>query len=171
MYDLSTWDLPDSVKNSQVYTPLEDIALAVLRLRLPDMTIYGEIPFAQSPAEIPHGTFAVVRRTQGMGLWRGRESLLDFGNITTHVFTKDPDGDAKGAIVSEAIREAFFAEAHDRTFFPGLGGIAHVRMDQEPIRRTDWATSAGPIQYADLPTGYWRYEAQYALWVRPPLRS
>ncbi len=51
---------------------------------------------------------------------------------------------------------------------PGRGHLTRVQMTSAPRRVTDWATATGPVQYADLPTGVWRYETQYRIGIRKP---
>lgn len=170
MFDISKIDLPDVIKTTQSNAPITDICLEVLRKRLPGFPFFTKIPFKQTPAEIsPFYTFAIVRPDDGLGFWNGIENILDNGGITIQVFTHDPDGELKGILVSNAIKLSLFAEKRDRTFFPGLGGICGVTMTQEPIRRADWATATGPVQYADLPTGYWRHESKFDVFVRPDM--
>jgi hypothetical protein len=42
-------------------------------------------------------------------------------------------------------------------------------MDTEPTRQSDWATSSGPVQYADLPSGFYRYQTNYTVKMRRPV--
>ena len=39
-------------------------------------------------------------------------------------------------------------------------------MTSAPRRVTDWTTATGSVQYADPPTGVWRYETQYRVGIR-----
>jgi hypothetical protein len=64
--------------------------------------------------------------------------------------------------VRTVLRTAWLEHWH----FPGLGSVIQIDMQHEPSRRADWATSAGPVQYADLPHGYWRYESSYLIQIR-----
>lgn len=161
--------LPASVVAAQENTPLEDVGLAVLREALPGVPFFSKIPYLFDGESIePHDVFAVLRRINSLGLWEGRHGLLDSGSLAVHVFARDPDGELKAALVSEAVRVAFENAADGNWYKRGVGALSDVRLDEEPNRKTDFATSAGPVQYADLPTGYWRYETRYMLWVRPP---
>ena len=160
--------LPASVAEAQENTPLEDVGLAVLREYLPDIPFYAKIPYTFDGEVIEHDVFVVLRRINALGIWNGRPGLLDSGSLAVHVFSRDPDGELKAAMVSEAVRVAFQRASDTNWYRPGVGALTRVRVDEEPNRKTDFATSAGPVQYADLPTGYWRYETRYQLWVRPP---
>ncbi|UZJ23713.1 hypothetical protein RHODO2019_10890 [Rhodococcus antarcticus] len=145
--------------------PVEDILLAVLREGLPDIEVVSLI------ADAPPPTFILVRRLPGLGDWSGDPRFTDFGRFFVNTFTADPDGDEKGALLSEAARVVLRNAWLAHRSYPGLGSITSIRMAIEPSRRTDWATSSGPVQYADLPTGFWRYDTQYQIKVRRPFHS
>lgn len=153
-------DLPASVLALVELSPIEDIALAILRDGLVDVPSFSLIP------EAPPSLFVLVRRDAAFGGWEADQRFTDFGRIRIDTFTADPDGDEKGALLSEAVRvvmrEAWLSHKH----IPGRGYITRIDMTAEPSRKTDWATSSGPVQFADLPTGFWRYESKYALRIR-----
>lgn len=164
----SSVGLPASVVKSVQHTPVDDIALAIIREAHPDIPVFSKIPFKSSPEEMESDALVVVRHITGLGLWEGREGLLNSGALAIHVFSRDPDGELKGALVSEAIRNTLLTAARNNWYRPGLGALSRARVDEEPSRQTDWAPSQGPVQYADLPTGFWRHESRYMFWVRPP---
>lgn len=153
-------DLPQSVLDSVEFLPIEDVALHVMRTYLPDITTYSLIPM-----DAPE-TFVLVRRDFALGRWGGRPGHLDYARLRVDAFTSDPDGDQKGALLSEAIRVAFLRAGEEELVLPNGDWIKSVEMTSEPARRVDWATATGPVQYADLPTGLQRYEAKYAIRVR-----
>lgn len=155
-------DLPQSVLDLTELSPIEDFALAILREGLPDVAIVSLI------AEAPPEYFVLVRRMAGMGIWRGDERFTDSGRIAVHVFTSDPDGDEKGALLSEAVRVVFRNASRSNWRDPDLGSVIRIKMVSEPSRKTDWASATGPVQYADLPTGKWRYESAYEIRTRKP---
>lgn len=163
--DLSYLNLPDSIVQLAEMTPLEDVALRVLREAMPDVKIQSLIEFDQAEVE---RFFILVRRIPGWGTWQGDERFIDYGGLAVHVFAKDPNADEVGAIVSEAVRVALRNNARDRVWYADIGGLLNVELVEEPVRKTDWATSSGPVQFADLPAGYQRYEGRYSLWVRLP---
>lgn len=155
-------DLPQSVLDIVDFTPVESIALAVLRRGLPDVPSFSLVP-KDTPT-----FFVLVRRSPGLGSWRGDERVLDEGGVIVHVYAEDPDGDEKGSVISEAVRKVFQRAFLEHWKFEGLGSINVLRMTSEPTRVTDWITSVGPVQFADLPMGDWRYETRYAIRINPP---
>lgn len=163
MRTLSDIDLPQSVLDRVEFAPSEDILLDILRNGLPDVPIYSLIP------EDAPSLFLMARRMSGLGLWRGDSRFTDYSRCYVHTFTTDPDGDEKGAMVSEAVRTVLRDAWLGHVTIPGKGSVISITMLSEPSRKTDWATSAGPVQYADLPTGYWRYETVYGMEIRKPL--
>ena len=165
MRDLSQLGLPAAVTNLAEMAPLEDIALRVLREAMPGVDVRSLIESDQADLD---RFFILVRRIPGWGVWDGDERFIDHGGLAVHVFAKDPNSDVVGAIVSEACRVALRNSARRRDWYPDLGGLLSTQLIQEPVRRTDWATSSGPVQFADLPAGYQRYEARYSLKVRLP---
>lgn len=152
--------LPLSVRRRAEFTPAEDFMLRILREGLPEVRVQSLIPL---DATYP---MVVVRRTANFGDWEGDSRFIDVAHIDVQCFTEDPDGDADGAILSEAVR-CVLRDAVG-TVIPGYGTFAKCRMTDDPRRVTDWATSTGPVQYADLPTGVWRYETGYRVSFRKP---
>jgi hypothetical protein len=157
-------DLPQSVLDLTEFTPMEDVALYILRAALPDVPCFSLIP-----DDPPRGAWLLVRRESAFGEWRGNSRFLDFGRVAIQAFTEDPDGDEKAALLSEAVRVCMREARLANLEIPGVGWVTRIEMLAEPVRKTDWATSQGPVQFADLPNGYWRYEARYALYVRKRL--
>src|SRR5881392_2279790 len=157
-------ELPDSVLALVENKPIEDLLLAILRRGLPDTPAYSLIP------EDPEPHFVTARKVPGFGNWekQGDPRFVDFARFVIMCFTRDPDGDLKGAQLSDAVRVVLRTAWLEHWSFDGLGSVIEIEMWQEPSRRADWATSVGPIQYADLPTGYWRYETNYTIKVRKP---
>lgn len=153
-------DIPASIKALTELTPIEDIILTVLRERIPDFDFRSLIP------DLDRVPFAQVRRLAGGGAFGADPRFGDSGRFAIHVFTKDPDGDEKGALISDGIRVALRDAAAVNWGNPGIGWIVKLQMDTEPIRKSDWATSSGPVQYADLPAGHWRYETGYSIQIR-----
>jgi hypothetical protein len=154
--------LPPSVLALVELSPIEDILLTVLRAGLPDILVCSLIP------KNPPSAFVLVRRMPGMGLWRGDSRFTDSGRFYIHAFTEDPDGDEKGALLSEAVRVVLRNAWLAHTVVPGRGSVIEIKMTSEPARVTDWATASGPVQFADLPSGFWRYESTYSIKVRKP---
>ncbi|MFE9924268.1 hypothetical protein ACFYQA_22600 [Streptomyces sp. NPDC005774] len=154
--------LPAHIKALAELSPVEDLMLAVLRQGLPGIQVNTLISKDQ--------TFPLVlaRRDPSWGAWTGDARFLDAARVGVHVFCEDPDGDEDAAILSEAVRVVLRDAWLNQTVYPGLGHITRVDLASAPRRQTDWATSTGPVQYADLPTGVWRYEATYDIEIRKP---
>ena len=165
--NLSELGLPREVLDVVEMQPVEDLCLHILRLSLPGACIKSLIEFDQKLYE--HDWFILVRRIPGWGLWAGDERFVDSAGLALHVFTQDPDSDEKAAIISEACRVRLRDAARKSTYYRGLGGLVKATMSQEPSRKTDWATSSGPVQFADLPAGWQRYETHYQLRIRRPI--
>lgn len=156
-------DLPQSVLDLVEFHPSEDILLAILREGLPD------VPSLSLIADDPKLPFILARRQPGSFLeGEGDPRFVDVSRFVIETFTEDPDGDEKGALLAEACRVVLRNAWLQSKNYPGLGSIVKIECLVKPARQSDWATSSGPVQYADLPTGYWRYEAQYSLVVRKP---
>lgn len=155
-------ELPLSVLSLVELSPVEDILLSILREGLPDVPIFSLIPEDAPPV------FLIARRLHGMGQWNGDARFTDSGRFFVHTFTSDPDGDEKGALLSEAVRVVLRDAWLSHKNVPGLGSVISIQMLSEPSRKTDWATASGPVQFADLPTGFWRYETTYEIKIRKP---
>ncbi|WP_031513701.1 hypothetical protein [Streptomyces sp. NRRL F-5123] len=154
--------LPPQIKALAELTPVEDLMLAVLRQGLPGIQVQSLISKDQTfPLVLP-------RRDTTFGNWAGDTRFLDAARVSVECFCEDPDGDEDAAILSEAVRVVLRDAWLSQTVYPGLGHITRIDLASAPRRQTDWATSAGPVQYADLPTGVWRYEAQYDIEIRKP---
>lgn len=91
-----------------------------------------------------------------------RPAILSVDTITTGI---NADDDA--AILQEACRIAMQEAWEQQIVVPGVGYIAKIENSTSASRKSDWATSTGPVQYASLPRGATRYEANYRLLVRP----
>lgn len=152
--------IPDAVRALAELTPVEDLLLAVLREGLPGVSVKSLIDL--------HQTFplVLVRRDSQFGDWDGDERFVDSADIVLHTFAEDPNGDEDSAILAEAVRIVLRNGAMHQTVYPELGNLSKVQMTSAPRRVTDWASSTGPVQYADLPAGVWRYETLYHINIR-----
>lgn len=160
----TTLDVPQSVKELIELPPTEDMVIDVLRKGLPDVPIFSLIP------NDPPMPMIFVRKLPGLGLGNATdERFFITTRFEVQVLAKDPDGDEKGAVISEAVRvvlrDAWMRNHH----VPGLGWVKRIRLMSEASRGADWATSAGPIQYAELPIGVWRYESKFSIKVKREL--
>lgn len=154
--------IPDHIKALVEMTPCEDLVLEILRRGLPGIQVNTLIAADQT---FP---LVLVRRAPVSGTWDGDTRFLDSAAISIQTFTEDPDGDEDGAILSEAARVVLRDAWLNQVVVPGKGHFTWVEMTNAPRRVTDWATATGPVQYADLPTGVWRYETGYQIEIRKP---
>lgn len=157
--------LPTSVTDKVILHPVEDLLLAILREGLPGVPIGTMIPMDVSGSNF----FVVFRRVPTMGNWHGDPRFMDHVTINFQIFTKDPDADDKAALIGEAIRVTLFEAAKEQKVYPFLGWLKSARMDEGPSRQTDWASTTGPVQYADLPAGFARYQATFSIRARRPI--
>ncbi|MEU0739257.1 hypothetical protein [Streptomyces sp. NPDC006134] len=154
--------IPDHIKALAELSPVEDLLLAVLRKGLPGIAVKSLIE--------RHQTFplVLVRRDPSFGTWDGDSRFVDSARVSVQCFATDPDGDRDAAVLSEAARVVLRDAWLRHEVYPGLGHITRVDMSSAPRRASDWATADGVVQYADLPTGVWRYEAVYDIQIRRP---
>jgi hypothetical protein len=154
--------IPDVVRALAELSPVEDVILAVLRQGLPGITVGSLLAVGQV---FP---FVLVRRGSQIGEWNGDPRFTDAAEVLIHTFAVDPDGDEDAAILAEAVRVVLRNAWLSHLVVPGRGHITRVTMTDPPRRVADWATATGPVQYADLPTGVWRYETAYRVEIRKP---
>lgn len=163
-------NLPASVYQMVEYTPSIDVGLAILRDALPDVRVVSLLP--DKADALP---MVLVR--DGISSRVSPAYGLEIASLEIHVYTMDPparqmatgtpSGEVQGAILSEAVRVAMRDAWVNKRIYPGIAAIAKTTQEQRPRRVSDFATSAGPVQYADLPTGYWRHESEYRIAYRP----
>jgi hypothetical protein len=154
--------LPPAIRALAELSPVEDLLLAILRRGLPGIRVNSLI------ADDQQFPLVLVRRAPHLGQWEGDTRFLDQADVVVHTFCADPNGDEDAAILAEAVRVVLRDAWLSNTSVPGRGHISRVEMTSAPRRATDWATATGPVQYADLPTGVWRYESAYRIAIRKP---
>lgn len=154
--------LTPDIKALAEFAPVEDVLLEVLREKLPGVRVQSAIWKSQS---FP---FILVRRATTVGGYQGDPRFTDWAEVAIHTFCQDPNGDEDAAILAEAVRVVLRDAANEQKVYPGLGHITKAELTSAPRRTSDWATSSGPVQYADLPTGVWRYESRYEVEIRRP---
>lgn len=153
--------IPERVRAMAEMPPIEDVILYLLREAFPDVPVHSLVPLRSDLFP-----FILARGSTAATLWDGDERFIDSAIVAIHTFTEDPDGDDQGAVLSEAIRIALRDAARRQVRLPGGARLHKVTVHQRPRRVTDWATSTGPVQYADLPAGTYRYETTYRVWIR-----
>jgi hypothetical protein len=156
--------IPPAVRALAELSPIEDILLFLLRDALPGVHVQSLIAANQRfPLVLP-------RRQPQFGAWDADPRFTDSADVAIHTFAEDPDGDEDAAILAEAVRVALRDAWLGHKPVPGRGHLTRVELTSAPRRGTDWATATGPVQYADLPQGVWRYETGYRIAVRKPTR-
>lgn len=155
--------LPVEVLNLVEMSPVEDLVLALLRTRLPTVNVDTLIALDQG---IP---FVMVRNAGAWGDWDGDPRFLDAATLAVHTFCEGPNGDEDANLLAEAVRVILRDSVN--VVVPDFGYLTKVRMVNRPRRVTDWATATGPVQYADLPTGVWRWETIFDTEIRKPKAS
>lgn len=141
-------------------TPVEDLLLALLRAKLPEVSVQTLI---RSNQTFP---FILIRSTGSWGAWEGDERFIDSSTVEVHAFCEGINADEDASLLSEAVRVAIRDSRN--VVVPGKGYLISSEMLDRPKRSPDWATSVGPVQYADLPTGVERWEGAYRVTIRKP---
>lgn len=155
--------IPASIKALAELSPVEDLIIALLRPGLAGIPVQTLINDNQA---FP---LVLVRRGDNFGNWGGDlRGFMDDAELIIHAFAEDPDGDEDAAILAEAVRVVLRDAWLSNTVIPGRGHLTGMKMTSPPRRVSDWATSTGPVQYADLPTGVHRYEIRFEVAIRKP---
>lgn len=152
--------LPADVLGFIEMSPVEDLLLALLRAALPDLSIQTLIEPKQT---FP---FVLIRSDGSWGQWEGDERFIDSSTIEVHAFCHGINADSDANLLSEALR-VILRDSKNKVV-PGKGYLISVEMLDRPSRSPDWATSVGPVQYADLPTGVERWQTTYKVTIRKP---
>lgn len=160
--------LPASVASRVEMTPVEDLMLAILRDAFPDMRD-DIVSLVEQDVFTQHDLLVMPRRSSAWGDWDGDDRFIDNAGVTFHVYAGGDDADERAALLCEAIRVAMRDAWRMGKYYEGLGQLKRAHVIQEPIRKTDWMPSAGPVQYADLPHGWTRYEIKFDIYIRRPI--
>ena len=165
--DYSTLGLPQSIISKVQLNSFEDAALAILRRGLPEIPVHSEIP----PAGELTFPFILAYRGRPLQNWKGdRRGVFDVGRLNVATFATDPEGQIKAELISEAIRVVMQQASNEHWVLPQIGSVSEIKLKTEATRSPDWETSAGPVQFADLPGNTHRYAAEYELILRAPRR-
>lgn len=156
-------DLPQVVFDNVKNRAIERVILAVLRRGFGDsVECFSLVP------RLTPSYFVLVRGVAEAGLYRGVPGLYHGADFVVNTYAEDPNGDEKGQLLGDAVVGILHRAWQEHWDFPNLGSINKIRCDQYPARVTDWQTSSGPVQYADLPAGDWRYEARFSAVINTP---
>lgn len=159
-----TYTLPQEVLELVEMNPVEDILLGVLRTQLPGIDVQTLIQYQQG---FP---FVLARAYGSWGDWDGDPRFLDAAQVNIHTFCDGVNADEESALLSEAVRVVLRDSINVPVMKDGksLGHLTKADMMVRPRRVTDWATATGPVQYADLPQGVFRWETVYHVEIRRP---
>lgn len=152
--------LPQSVWDLQDFEDGADLCIAALRQALPG------VDFQHTIEAYEHMPFAICRRGESWGIGGADHRFTDNFILNVWSYTQDPDGDEAGARLAEAIRVGLRQAAKNQFGNRDMGWIKGFDVIRFPSRQADWAQATGPVQFADLPDGAWRYSAQYAMSLR-----
>src|SRR5699024_1607128 len=168
--------LPSRIYGLAEYTPSIEVGLAILRDAFPDVNVASLVPDRPADELLP-----LIFVRDGISGAQGPQEGLVAATLNIDVFTMSPtaaeaaagtpSGETQAALLSEAMRVAFREAWVNKRTYPGVATVSYAAPTQVPRYTADFATSAGPVQYADLPTGYWRYESEYRIVYRPLLNS
>lgn len=151
--------LPSEVLDLVHFSPMEDLILALLRLKFTTVPVQSLIASDQ--------TFPVILIRRGEDFQYDGDSFVTSGTLRVNTFAEGLNADDDAALLGEAARVALQQSLN--IVIPDKGHLSKFRVISMPVRRPDWATSTGPVQYADLPTGVVRYEATYEVAFRRPI--
>lgn len=157
---------------SAAFAPATDLVQAILK------PLEGEVPGLKVRSLIEQNmTTPYVLARMTFGSWTS-DSFHDSDNrfsrraiVDVHVFTDGVDGDTSAWALSELCWQVLHRAVANQTVVPGVGSIAFLRINSPARRVSDWATSTGVQQYANLDKNYTRYQAVYGIVQRPDRRS
>lgn len=155
--------IPSRIKDELAMSPAEEVTLFILRDRIPDVPTQTLVRDGQ---DFP---FILLRRDPMYGGDGGDPRFTDKARLSIQTFVAGIDGDQGAGDLAHYINRVLFQEARERRTAPGRGTLLSSRMVGSPRRAPDWASSTGPVQYAELPSGVWRYETIFEVTVRHPL--
>lgn len=145
-----------------------DLIMAVLA-PLRDKGVHVYPAFEENmlmPAVVP-----LFARRSGQTGWAGHDKLFTrVAILELNTITDGPDADETADKLHEACRRLIFDAWLNQAEIPGVGVINRVDNSTMASQVSDWQTSTGVVQYANLPNGAQRFEAIYRLLLRPPRR-
>lgn len=154
--------LPDEVLDLCEFSPIEDFLIPLLRAHLPAEPAIFVRSLISMNEPLP---CVLMRRLAPFGS-RGDPRFVDSTRVSMHSYAEGADGDVDAAQLGEACRVILRDAWLHQEVVAGRGHISQFRTVSAPRRVSDWAPSTGPVQYADLPVGVYRYEAIYDLEIR-----
>lgn len=154
-------ELPSSVTSLVAAEPLvEDVVLDILRDQVPDILWADETEQSSPPP------FGIVRRDSFVGVGDGDHRFIARAYCAIHTFTEGPDADIDNSRLQEAVKLTLLNAGYRQPKIRDWGYVASVRLVEPYRKRSDWQNSEGPVQYADLPNDYTRYESVWEVKIR-----
>lgn len=154
--------LPDSIlADTQHDLVVEDVVLDLFRRRMPD------IRFSSLIEQDRPSPFVLLRKVASTQSWSTDPRFMETFYFTAEVYTGGLDADADGPRVIYAMRNSLTRAALNKDpVLDGLGWVQSGRLVDDAARRSDWANSEGPVQYADLPQRWVRYIATFRIQIK-----
>lgn len=152
--------LPASVLALVEMSPVEDLLLSLLRDGIPEVPINTLVKAEQT---FP---FVQVRSTGSWGDWSGDPRFLDASTVEIYALCDGINADSDANLLAEAVRVVLRDSVNK--VVPGKGHIVTHEMSDRPKRSSDWASTAGDVQYAELPAGVQRWESTHRVVIRKP---
>lgn len=126
-------------------------------------TLYSE--GMSTPAIIARGE----RRSGTIAPQSHDERYLKPVVVSVNTLTSGLEAESDGEALQEMVRIAITQAQLRQTVFPGVGHISKIENSTVASSASDWATSTGITQYAQLPKGVVRWESVFRLLIRPPV--
>lgn len=150
------------------FAPVEDLFLGLLK------PLEGLVPGLKVRTIIESEKtfttpYVVVRRVPDAfaNTGFGDDRFTQRAVVSVQVFCKDPNGDEKGARLSEIIRRFLVTAWLRGQVVVQSGSMSQLVVLAPPYRADDWTPSTSATQGATLPQGVSRYETEYGVVLRP----
>lgn len=137
-----------------------DVALDILRAAHPDILWADETEQASPPP------FGIVRRDTYVGWGEEDHRFISTGYVAIHTFTQGIDATLDNTRLQEAVKLAMLRAGYDQVPARHWGYVSSTTLIEPHRKRSDWQNSEGPVQYADLPNDYTRFESVWEIKVR-----
>lgn len=153
--------LPAEVLDLVQFHPIEDLLLAVFRDAFSQVEVITRYSKDQGFPVI------LLRRIDSWGRPDRDDRFVQTHQVVVHTLCNGLNAEEDASLLAEAAKVVLTNSVNK--VMPGLGHVTMVDPISLPNMAPDWATSTGPVQYADLPTGVVRYEGIYEVAFRRPV--
>lgn len=139
------------------------MALDILRRKLPGMNFVSLLTPHVAPP------YALVRETTFLGSFNTDRRFMREYFISIETFTEGLESDVDGPKIHRAVEDVLLRTAlgHEPVM-NGAGWIEAAELIEPAKRVSDWAASAGPVQFADLPAQWTRHISIHRLTLKRP---